>query len=109
MLKRFLASAALVAVLGVGVLVLDVATGPHVVQANAATVYTTVVAVTPSDATVLAPTTALWIGGTGTLAVQMADGTSGTFSAVPAGYLLPVSVTKVKSTGTSATLILALD
>lgn len=67
-----------------------------------------VVAVTPSDVTVIPATRALYIGGAGAVAVVMLDGTTATFSAVPVGTTLNISVTKVLSTGTTATLILAL-
>lgn len=67
------------------------------------------VAVTKSDSTVLETTRALWVGGVGDVAVVFADGGAAvTLSAVPAGTLLPVQVTKVMSTNTSATLIIAL-
>jgi hypothetical protein len=70
---------------------------------------TKAVAVTKSDATILETTRALYVGGTGDVAVVMADGGNAvTFSAVPAGSILPVQVTKVMSANTSATLILAL-
>lgn len=67
-------------------------------------------AVTPSDSTVFSSThRALYIGGAGDVTVRMVrDGSQLTFSAVPVGTLLPVSVDKVLATGTTATLILAL-
>lgn len=67
-------------------------------------------AVTPSDTTVFDSThRALYVGGAGDVKVRMVrDGTTLTFSAVPAGTILPVSVDKVFATGTTATLILAL-
>lgn len=66
-------------------------------------------AVTKSDATILPVTRALYIGGAGDVAVIMAGDTSAvTFSAVPVGTLLPIQVTKVMSTNTTATLVLAL-
>lgn len=65
-------------------------------------------AVTKSDATILPCTRGLYIGTTGDVAVTMASGaTSIVFTAVPVG-LLPVQVTKVLSTGTTASNILAL-
>jgi hypothetical protein len=67
-----------------------------------------VVAVTPSDATVLAPTRGLWVGGAGAVAVVMLDGTTAVFSGVAAGTQLDLCVSKVLSTGTVGTLILAL-
>lgn len=64
-------------------------------------------AVTPSNVTDLAaPTRALYIGGTGTLSVEMRNGTVN-FTAVAVG-ILPIQVTRVNSTGTSATNIVAL-
>lgn len=66
-------------------------------------------AVTKSDATVLPATRGLYIGGAGDVAVSMAaDDSSVTFTAVPAGTVLPVRVKKVLSTGTTATTIVAL-
>ena len=65
------------------------------------------IAVVPSDSTVLEPTRALWIGGEGNLSLVGADGVTYLLTAVPVG-LLPVAVTKVRSTGTTATLIIAL-
>lgn len=60
-------------------------------------------AVTPSDSTTFAsPTRWLYVGTTGNVAVTMQDGSTATFTAVPAAYRLPVSVTQVKSTGTTA-------
>lgn len=68
-------------------------------------------AVTKSDTTVFPrPTKALYVGGAGDVAVLLADDTSSVvFSAVPAGTFLPVRVSKVLSTGTTATLILGLN
>jgi hypothetical protein len=65
------------------------------------------VAVVPSDATVLDPTRALWIGGTGNLSVVMAgDGATVVFSNVPVG-IFPIQVTKVLA-ATTATSIVAM-
>lgn len=64
--------------------------------------------VTKSDTTVLPTTRALYIGTTGDVAVTMADdGTVVTFVAVPVG-ILPIQVTKVMATNTTASNILAL-
>ncbi len=69
-------------------------------------------AVTPSDATVIPTTRALYVGVGGTVVVVTADAvsasTTSTFVGVPAGTVLPIQVTKVYSTGTTATNILAL-
>lgn len=66
------------------------------------------VAVTKSDSTILETTRGLWIGGTGDVAVIFADGGAAvTLKAVPVG-VLSVQVTKVMSTNTTATDIVAL-
>lgn len=66
-------------------------------------------AVTPSDSTVLAAVRALYVGVTGNVAVQTAgSSTAVTLIAVPAGAILPIRVTKVMSTNTTATSIVAL-
>lgn len=67
-------------------------------------------AVTPHDVNELARVSrALYVGGAGDLKVTMAEGDELTFSAVPAGSVLPLRVKKVFSTGTTATLIVAVD
>jgi T5SS/PEP-CTERM-associated repeat protein len=63
--------------------------------------------VTPSDSTIINTTRALWIGGTGNVALTFQDGSEVTLNAVPVG-ILDVRVTQVKSTGTTATDIVAL-
>lgn len=66
-------------------------------------------AVTKSDSTILAGVRALYVGGAGDVAVMPVGSTTAvTFSAVPAGSILPVRVSKVMSTNTTATLIVAL-
>jgi hypothetical protein len=66
-------------------------------------------AVTPSDSTDLAYTSrALYIGGAGNIVATMAGGGDVTFVAVPAGTILPIRVTRVKSTSTTATSIINL-
>lgn len=68
------------------------------------------VAVTPADGSDLArlPTRSLYIGVTGDVKVDMMNGDLGiTFKAVPVG-VIPVRVTRVYATGTTATNILAL-
>ena len=68
-------------------------------------------AVTPSDSTDLTfVTRGLWVGGAGTVVVDMAEsGTSVPFVGVPAGTLLPYRVKRVRAAGTTATSIVALD
>ena len=66
-------------------------------------------AVTPSDSTDLAFTSrALYVGGAGNIVVTMAGGGDVTFTAVPAGSILPIRVSRVKSTSTTATSIINL-
>ena len=67
------------------------------------------VAVTPSDSTDLGKDVrGLYIGGAGDVAVFTRSGNTVTFVAVPVGSILPISVSKVLSTGTSASNIVAL-
>lgn len=66
------------------------------------------VGVSPSNATIIQPTRALYVGDTGNVAVTMVDGGEATFASVPPGSILPVQVTKIWSTGTTASNILAL-
>jgi hypothetical protein len=66
------------------------------------------IAVTPSDTTALKGVRAIYVGGAGNVAVTMADGSTGTFNAVPVGIPLPIQCTKVMATNTTATNILAL-
>ena len=73
--------------------------------------------VTPADGTNLVapgadsliPTRGLLIGGAGTVKVDMADGTTVTFTipATACGFALPLAVRRVYATGTTATLIVA--
>jgi hypothetical protein len=67
-------------------------------------------AVTPSDTLDLTTVTRwLYIGGAGNLAVVMfGTGTNLTLTGLLAGTLLPMRVSRVKATGTTATNILAL-
>ena len=81
--------------------------------ASAALRYGRATPVTKSDTTTYMPATGgqlngLWIGGVGDVAVRMMDGTVVTFTAVPAGTLLPLQCDRVMSTNTSATLIIGL-
>lgn len=68
-------------------------------------------AVTPADATVLPNgiTRALFITGTGNVAITLADGTTtAVLTGVPANTIVPVGAKIVASTGTTATGIFAL-
>ena len=66
-------------------------------------------AVTPHDTNELAHTTmALWVGGAGNVSVVDAKGNTVTITGVAAGTRLPISVNKVRATGTTATNIVAL-
>lgn len=66
-------------------------------------------AVTPHDTNELTHVTrALYVGGAGALKVTMADGTTVTFAAVPAGTTIPIRVKKVFDDVTDATSIVAL-
>jgi hypothetical protein len=67
-------------------------------------------AITTSDSTIYGqPTRALYIGAAGNLTVDMADGGSSVlFVGVQGGTLLPLQVTRIYATGTSATSIVAL-
>lgn len=68
-----------------------------------------IIALTASDSTVLDVTRGLYIGTGGTVAVVPVDGdTSVIFTNVANGTILPIQVTKVLSTGTSASDILGL-
>lgn len=65
--------------------------------------------ITPSDSTDLSgQCTAIYVGGTGDVTVVTIGGETVTFKAVPVGTTLRVNCSKVKSTGTTATLLLAL-
>lgn len=70
------------------------------------------VAITKSD-TVDQPYKAIWVGGTGNVTVLMINATDDTqtvtFTAVPAGTLLPIQVRRVMSTSTTATLMIGLS
>ncbi len=66
-------------------------------------------AVTPSDTVDLAVhTRGLYIGGAGDLSVEMAKtGTAVIHTGVPQGSVLPLRVSRVNATGTTATHIVA--
>lgn len=65
--------------------------------------------VTPSDATTYpTPFSALFIGGAGSVTVTSPKGADATFAGLVAGQRLEVAGIKVKSTGTSATNLVAI-
>jgi hypothetical protein len=72
----------------------------------------TFVAVTPSDATAisaaLGETKGLYVGGAGNVVCIDCTNTAVTFTAVPAGTVLPVRTRRVNATNTTATAIVAL-
>jgi hypothetical protein len=65
-------------------------------------------AITPNDSTTFATCRALYVGGAGAVRVLTKGGTDLSFSAVPAGTTIRIAVTKVFSTNTTATAIVAL-
>jgi hypothetical protein len=67
-------------------------------------------AITPSDTTDLTQFTRfLYVGGTGDITVNMAgSGATVLFKAVPVGVVLPIRVSRVLATGTTATNVVAL-
>lgn len=67
-------------------------------------------AITPHDSTHLSRTTRrVYVGGAGAVAAVMAgDGAVVTFAAVPVGTVLPISVSRINSTGTTATNLVAI-
>lgn len=67
-------------------------------------------ALTPSDSFTFLATRGLWVGGGGNVAVVMANDSSAavTFTNVAPGTVLPLRVTKVMNTNTTATGIVGL-
>lgn len=69
------------------------------------------IAVTPSDVTAISATKAIravYVGVGGNISALMSDGTSATFIGVVAGSILPIRVTRINSTSTTATNLVAL-
>lgn len=67
------------------------------------------VAVTPNDTTDLGfVTRAIFCGGAGTIAVNMAATGANVSFTVAAGQILPIRVARILATGTSATNVVAL-
>lgn len=72
------------------------------------TIYRQAAAVTPHDANPLPEKASqLYVGGAGNVVAVIND-EDVTFAGVPAGTFLPVRVSQVKATGTTATNIVAL-
>ena len=68
------------------------------------------VTITPSDENDLVQVSrAVYVGGTGDLAVTMKDGSSTTFKNLIGGTVLAIRVAKVHSTGTTATHIVVMS
>lgn len=66
-------------------------------------------AVTKSDSTDLTGARAVYVGGAGDVALMaIGDSAAVTFTAVPAGSIIPVRITRVMSTNTTATSIVAI-
>jgi hypothetical protein len=65
--------------------------------------------VTPSDTADLLPLPeAVWVGGAGNLSTMQQDGTVSVLTAVAAGTLLPIQPKRIRATGTTATLLVAM-
>lgn len=77
-------------------------------NANATVAAHGAAAVTLSDSTEIPMTRSLYVGTGGTIKVTMVDGQDVSFTNVPDGSILPIQVTKVWSSVTTASAILAL-
>jgi len=78
---------------------------PDAIAASA----TNATAVTPSDSVDLDfVTKGVYVGVVGNISVIMLGGQTTTFNAVPAGTLLPIRVTRIRASSTTATGITAL-
>lgn len=65
--------------------------------------------VSGGDQTLEAGCRAIWVGGAGNVKVDfVSQGTAITLTGVPAGTLLPIQVSKVYNSGTTATTMTAL-
>lgn len=65
--------------------------------------------ITPSDTINLPRSTRmLWVGGAGNVKIDTVGGETVTFSSVAAGTRLPIQAKRVYSTGTTATLMIAM-
>lgn len=71
--------------------------------------YSHAAAITPHDTDKLGnPTRAIYVGGTGAVALTTRGGDEVTLAAVPVGTFIPVEALVVKSTGTTATNLVGL-
>jgi hypothetical protein len=63
--------------------------------------------VTPDTANDLprSPARSLYVGGAGNLTVDTAEGQTVTFLGIPAGFVLPVSVRRVRATSTATNIV----
>lgn len=69
----------------------------------------TISVLTKSDTTTYdPPLRSLYVGGVGDVNVVCPDGSTAIFSAVPVGTIIPVIVSKLMSTSTTATLVVGL-
>lgn len=63
-------------------------------------------AITPNDTNDLIEVTrAIYVGGGGTLSVQMIDGNDIDFANVPAGTILPIRAQRVKTTSSATNIV----
>lgn len=68
-----------------------------------------VIDVSAVDQSLTSASRGLYVGGTGNVKVDMAGGDTGIiFQSVPAGAILPIQVTKIYTSGTSATKMVAM-
>ena len=71
---------------------------------------TNAVLITPDDATDLVSVSrAVYVGTTGNMKVTMQDSGTVLFTGIPAGTVLPIRVTRIWSTTTTASTIIALS
>jgi hypothetical protein len=66
------------------------------------------IAVVPSNSVNLAYPSVIYVGGAGNVTVVTAQGDVVTFTAPAVGSVLPVQVTRVNATGTTATALVAI-
>jgi hypothetical protein len=71
---------------------------------------TNAVLITPNDSTdLVAVTRAVYVGTTGNMKVTMQDSGTVLFTGIPAGTTLPIRVSRIWSTTTTASTIIALS